>query len=343
MALNLNYSPEVIVQDIRNLSEEQWKAYRRKGIGGSDAAAACGVSPWKTARDLYWEKTRAADSLGDEDNWVAKEIGKRLEELVVQIFMKRTGYEPYAIRKMFRHPLFPFMLANVDYFVNINGQIYIIECKTSFSYSMGEWEDNAIPYHYELQGRHYMAVLNVSGVIFLCLYGNNEDTFLMRMMKRDLKLEEELIRQEAHYWKNHVEKGIEPAYTERADLVIESIRRHMPVQEGKQVTLSGNLSGNVLSYLQMKERKSRLEEQARKVEEQMKLAYVPVQEAMNGAEKGVITIGSDCFEAGYSKRVTTSINRNNLEALKLEYPEICGKFAETKTTRSFYIKAKKAG
>lgn len=87
------------------------------------------------------------------------------------------------------------MMANVDFFVEIEGGIYIIECKTSFSYHMDQWEDGKIPRHYELQGRHYMAVTNVQGVIFLCLHGNSEDTFIERRLDRDLDQEEELIEQ----------------------------------------------------------------------------------------------------------------------------------------------------
>lgn len=171
MALTLNYLPEVAVDDITALSEEEWRRCRLMGIDGSDAAAVCGVSPWKTTRDLYDEKVQKIVVPEPDDGWVAKEIGKRLEELVVQIFMKRTGLKPYAVRKMFRHPLYPFMLSNVDYFVEIDREIYIIECKTSFSFRMDEWENGGIPHHYVLQGRHYMAVVNVKGVIFSACMG----------------------------------------------------------------------------------------------------------------------------------------------------------------------------
>ena len=41
MALNLNYKPNVFV-NTENLTEDEWLAYRRKGIGGSDVASALG-------------------------------------------------------------------------------------------------------------------------------------------------------------------------------------------------------------------------------------------------------------------------------------------------------------
>ena len=46
LSLNLNYEPEVVVEDITELTEKEWRRYRTFGIGGSDAAVVCGISPW---------------------------------------------------------------------------------------------------------------------------------------------------------------------------------------------------------------------------------------------------------------------------------------------------------
>ena len=37
--LNLNYEPEVFVDDITKITEEQWLEFRKCGIGGSDVAS----------------------------------------------------------------------------------------------------------------------------------------------------------------------------------------------------------------------------------------------------------------------------------------------------------------
>lgn len=338
-----SYEPEVVVEDITKLTETEWKQYRFQGIGGSDAAAVFGISPWKTARDLYEEKVCGRTPASETDGWVAKEIGKRLEELVVQIFMKKTGLRPYAVRKMFRHPAYPFMLANVDFFVEINGEINIIECKTSFSFHMEEWENGGIPRHYELQGRHYMAVTNVNGVIFLCLHGNNENSFIMRSLVRDRDLEEELIEQEDWFWNHYVVGRNPPEYTEPVQLVLRSIRDRLGVKESETVELPKELSGHVTEYLELKRRKSELDKQSREIEERMKSAYAPVQEALNGAEKGVLVLGDVRYQAGYTKRVTTSINKESMEAMRILYPDICNEYAKTNVSRSFYIKQEKAG
>ena len=47
------YQPLVLVET-SELPREEWLAYRRRGIGGSDAAAVLGISPFMTGRDLYY-------------------------------------------------------------------------------------------------------------------------------------------------------------------------------------------------------------------------------------------------------------------------------------------------
>ena len=99
----LNYQPEVLV-DTADLSREDWLNYRRLGIGGSDAAAVMGLSPFATIRDLYFDKIGVTPVIEEEEeNWVAKEVGHRLEDLVAMIFAKKTGLEVFPVRKMFRH------------------------------------------------------------------------------------------------------------------------------------------------------------------------------------------------------------------------------------------------
>lgn len=60
------------------------------------------------------------------------EVGKRLEDLVAAIFAKKTGFRIWQEKVMYRHPLFPFMLADVDYFFETSdGTVGILECKTA--------------------------------------------------------------------------------------------------------------------------------------------------------------------------------------------------------------------
>lgn len=153
--MDLDYKPQVFVET-EGLSREDWLSYRRQGIGGSDAAAVMGQSPFCTKRDLYYDKCGISPVLDEEeDNWVAKEVGHRLEELVAEIFSRKTGLKAVPVRKMFRHPLYPFMLADVDYFIELSdGTVGILECKTTNYNCQDKWANDGVPLNYEFQGRH---------------------------------------------------------------------------------------------------------------------------------------------------------------------------------------------
>ena len=256
MSLNLNYKPEAVV-DISRLSREEWLDYRKKGIGGSDVAAIMGVSPFATKRDLFYDKTGIRPAFQEnEDNWVAKEVGHRLEDLVAEIFTKKTGLKIFPVRTMFRHPLYPFMLADVDFFIEFaDGTYGILECKTTNYNCQEKWANNTIPVNYEYQVRHYMSVMNIDKAYIACLYGNNAEEFFIRPLERDLETEEDLIAEEKYFWEEKVLKKVEPDYVEKADLVIASIKKHYgpaDPQAAGVILSTKNLSG-IKTYLSLKQ------------------------------------------------------------------------------------------
>ena len=205
--LDLNDTPEQVV-DISHLTREEWLSYRRLGIGGSDVAAIMGISPFATSRDLYNDKVGVEPVIEEESNWVALEVGHRLEDLVAEIFSKKTGLEVFPVRIMFRHPLYPFILADVDFFVRMpDGSFAILECKTCNYNAKDKWADGNIPDHYVYQVRHYMAVMNIHHAFIACLWGNSEKDFVYYPLDRDLLEEENIIEQEEYFWKEYGERA----------------------------------------------------------------------------------------------------------------------------------------
>lgn len=93
-----SYTPSVLVST-EGLPEKDWLEYRRRGIGGSDAAAILGISPFATARDLYYDKLKIVPFDDSESNWVAKKMGHLLEDLVAEIFHVKTGYRIYQMNR----------------------------------------------------------------------------------------------------------------------------------------------------------------------------------------------------------------------------------------------------
>ena len=193
MGLNLNYTPNRLV-DITTLTEDQWLSWRRKGIGGSDVAVALNSSPYRTARDLYYDKIGVVMSDDGPDKSITFQIGHLLEDVVAQIFAKKTGLSVYEDHWMYQHPFFPFLIADVDRFVTLpDGRKAILECKTAHYDMQFKWANGAVPRHYELQVRHYMSVMNIDVAFIACLFSNNENDFVWQKIERDLDEEEEIL------------------------------------------------------------------------------------------------------------------------------------------------------
>lgn len=330
------------MEDTTKITREEWLDWRKKGIGGSDVAAALGFSPYKTRRELYYEKAGIELAIPDEEtNWVAKEVGHRLESLVAEIYQRKTGYKVYPIHKMFQHPLYPFLLADVDYFVQKpDGRRGILEIKTTHFQNRDAWADNGIPRHYEYQGLHYDCVTNLDFAAFACLYGNSEKDFLMREVERDLDNEENTLMELLHFWNSYVIAGVEPPYTEKPDLALESIRRfHGDADKNlPDIEIDASFAPYLEDYLTLKAEKSALDKSARELESKMKGLYVPVVDQLGQGITGVCIDGATKYEFHYKPSGRTSINKESLERLQMERPDVYGDYVTTSDTRSFSVK-----
>lgn len=345
MSLALNYEPEVVV-NIETLTREEWLDYRRLGIGGSDVAAIMGISPFATIKDLYYDKIGVKPMIDEgESNWVAKEVGHRLEDLVAMIFSKKTGLEVFPVRKMFRHPFYPFMLADVDYFIRFpDGSIGILECKTCNYNAKDKWADDGIPENYVLQVRHYMAVMNIKKAYIACLYGNNENEFVYRFLERDEMEEQELIDQEEYFWHEYVEKKVEPPYNGKADLVLASIRRYKGFADKTipEITISGLESRSLERFLMLAEEKSQLERRKKEIDAEQKALSVPFVELLGQGCKAVMEDGSSRYKITYNPTIRTQIGKEQMEKLKIQHPDIYEEYASTSESRTFRIKKEAA-
>ena len=69
---------------------DRWLQIRRDSIGGSEAAAILGMSPWKSEYQLWLEKTGSAkpEDISDKD---VVHFGTMLEPLVAEEFCRREG------------------------------------------------------------------------------------------------------------------------------------------------------------------------------------------------------------------------------------------------------------
>jgi len=70
-------------------SREEWLLLRKTYLGGSDLGAVIGVNKYKTALDVYLEKT---SEFVEEVNNDATYWGNVLEDVVAQEYSKRVNF-----------------------------------------------------------------------------------------------------------------------------------------------------------------------------------------------------------------------------------------------------------
>ncbi len=341
-----SYQPTVLV-DTTNLSRDDWLAYRRYGIGGSDAAAILGISPWRTARDLYYDKLGVAEIVADEDNWVQLEIGTLLEPLVARIFAKKTRLRVYQRKAMFRHPKYPWMLADLDYLVELpDGGTAILEIKTTNYNARDNWWYNGeeiVPVYYETQGRHYMAVMNIDRVYFCCLYGNSKDEVIIRHLDRDEAYEEELIELEEAFWRDHVLSRTPPPYVENGELILESLRRWLgPSDRNAPPAAFGAAQyGLIRRYLELQQEKSLRSSDVKRIDDELSRVKAQIVAAMGQSSSAVYDSGNGGYRVTYTPIRKAGVTKENLERLREVHPDIYAEYVTTQTSRRFNIKETK--
>ena len=327
-----------------DLSREEWLAFRRQGIGGSDAAAVLGISPFRTGVDLYYDKLGQPVE-DDEQNWVAKEVGTLLEDLVARIFAKKTGLKVCPMPVMFQHPAHPWMLADLDFLVEMpDGSTAILECKTTNYNARDKWEYDGkpiVPQYYEAQGRHYMAVMNLNRVYFCCLYGNSEDEVIIRSIDRDLKYEAELIALEEHFWVNHVKAKLPPPYIEDdGALILESLRRCLgpSYKDMPPAALTEAQSENVRRYVELRDQKGTLNAGVKKLENEMERLKASIVADMAGSWSASYEDKAGSYTVTMKPSRRLSILKDDLLRLKDAHPDIFDQYVSLSESRTFNVK-----
>ena len=129
-------------------------------------------------------------------------MGHLLEPIAAHWFEKKTGNLVEDDTFLYQHADHPYALANIDrrYTRREDGEPGVLECKSCTYHKAGDWAEGAIPLHYELQLRFYLAVLDVEYGAFSCIWGNNPETDLaMPEIIRD-KAKEDMIFERLDQW-----------------------------------------------------------------------------------------------------------------------------------------------
>lgn len=148
----------------------EWHELRRTGIGGSDIAAICGVSPWTSPFALWAKKTTKIDETFSPSE--AAEWGTRLEPVILDKFeQEHPELTLYRDVGTWAHQDHEWQLANPDG-IYFDGEHYgILEIKTA------QFEDdwtNGVPVHYATQVQWYLQTFGFKTAIVAVLFHGNK-------------------------------------------------------------------------------------------------------------------------------------------------------------------------
>jgi len=191
------------------LSEEQMEL-RRSGIGASEIAAVCGISPWSSALDVWMRKATATRDplIGGGIDTMATRIGNALEEPLRLMYEMQTGLSVSKPDITFRHPLHPFILATPDGLLDFVPDMPAkgLEIKNVGARMVRAWEEaeteSGVPDYVEMQCRQNMAVLGYETWDVAALLGGSD--FRIFTVQRDLELENVMIDAARNFWEEYV-------------------------------------------------------------------------------------------------------------------------------------------
>lgn len=233
------------------LTDKQ-KAEREASLGSSDAPIVCGVSPYKSPLELYYQLHGELPRYTDEETQ-AQRIGSKLEPMIAELAAEDLGLK---IRRSAtrRHPKHAFMVANLDFeIVNNPKGPGVLEIKNRGASKPFD----ALPDDILLQVTQQMAVTNREWGIVAVLFGfGNLRTY---EVQRDKEVEEYLIELEARFLLR-VQKSEPPDHTWTPETV-GMLKKLYPADSGAVIALPEQHALNAEGFLRVKKELEAIEEQ----------------------------------------------------------------------------------
>ena len=333
-----DYTP-VVLGDTADLPREDWLEIRTHGLGGSDAAAIMNMSKWGSPSTVWAEKVGFIDPK-PADNWFQLEAGHAMEPLVGKLFAEKTGFTLVEDTNMYAHPEYPWMIADLDFRATTpSGENVIVECKTTLPTNLDNWhngvagEDGRLPIHYEIQVRHYMAVMNVETAYVIVSWGFTADKACIVRVNRNLELERTIIEMERDFWMNYVIEDKEPQERFLNDLALKKFIR-MTVPDADNSASPGILTDGdlevVQKFLDLCQERDELKDEVDHLDRQI-----------NALKKELVGILGEKTSASLDREGETYFVSNkprasrstNYEALKNSYPEAYEACVKENSTR----------
>ena len=296
---------------------DAWRAARKRGIGGSDAAAALGIDEYKTPLQLYQDKLSLVPDF--EGNWYT-ERGSALEPVLRKHYAEKFGMEVRVPEHILQHSTHQFMICSLDGFTD-NKRVQ--EFKTSMtSKGWGQEGTDEIPQKYLVQVQHNLIVTGFEVADVSVSIGGGEPKYYE--VPADKELQQLIIDGEARFWEM-VKNRQEPE-----PKTIEEMQRKYNIERGRPVVGSNEIIQAYVELTNLREHGKNLDAEIEQRKEQIQ-AYL----LQNGADTLLGADGSKLITWIEGKPRETFDAKNFASA----YPDLHKQFIRVgNPSRTFLVK-----
>lgn len=287
-------------------------------IGCSEVAAALGVSPWKTAIELWLEKTGRTES-AELTGMLRIDLGNKLEQVVADLYMERFGVKVIRDNREYLHPELP-LVGHIDR--RVLGRRAGLEIKTSLGRFVsgddwGEEGTDQIPIHYLVQVMGYLMLTRYESWDVAVLLAGPE--FRVYTVRPDHEAFDAIQTGVKIFWR-HIETDMPPAVTTLTDAA-----RRWPLSTENRVVALPDHSHTVRELRQLKTTMAAMEKEADNLELSLKTF-------MENSDLLVDTDGKKLCSWKTEHRKTIDTAR-----LKTERPDVAAQYTRETKSRTFRL------
>lgn len=290
---------------------------RTKFLGSSDAAPILGLSPWRTALEVYEDKITPRSLEPDRNKARLFSRGKRFEPVVCEMLADEEGLTIASRNQRYQDPEHPFLAAEIDAETTDGRNI---EIKTVSPFAAREWGEersDQIPLHYCVQVLHALMVTRRDQAIVAALIGS--DDLRVYRVDRDDELIARIRAEELAFWDRTQRRDPPPAIT-LADATL-----RWPSSVTRTVVCDAELCNKIT---ELKTLRSHIKELERAAED-MELVAKSV---MGDADTLLAPDGRRL--ATWKSQSTSTLDQR---ALALAHPDIVAQFRRASTYRVFRL------
>jgi putative phage-type endonuclease len=246
------------------LTPEQVKE-RLGYIGASDAPGVLGLSRYTTPLEVWAMKAGqiAPKDLSEELPII---LGHRFEEVVAELFTKKTGKKVRRVNETFYHKKHPFLAANIDR--RVVGEDTLLEAKFISPWRAKEFVDDEVPPEYFIQVQQSLSVTGYKRGYLAVLIGNQD--FIVKLVERDDALIDSMTPKLVHFWQTYVVPKLMPSMVTAEDNDILYSLFPAP-KEGSEIVLGDDVDALVESRNALYADSLQIEALLEKAENEIKL------------------------------------------------------------------------